>query len=876
MKSLSAALLLTACVALFAVSSASASWVSLGSDQGVAVSVLESTPQRIALEFRVGGFEQQDLVIDGQTYATISLPGEAECLEQGLPELPLVARSVIIPDDRRMDLRVREVEYTDLRGITPAPSKGNLLRTVDPSQIPYTFGAFYGGGDWFPAQDAAQREPYVMRDFRGTTVVVTPFRYQPSSGTLRVATRMVVELVDAGPGGANVFVRNRTLSAVNASFDEVYREHFLNYQARQDKYAAISEAGSMLIICYDAFASAMQPFVDWKNQSGLPTTMVLKSEVGTTYTDIKAYIADQYNQSADPKLAFVLLVGDAGQIPTPTSDGGSADPTYGKIVGTDYYPEVFIGRFSAENIAQVETQVTRSVNYEKEPLLAGDAWYPQGTGIGSAQGAGIGDDGEADYVHIGNIRTDLLNYGYTTVDGIYDPGASASMVAAAVNNGRTIINYCGHGSQIAWSTSGFSSTHVNALTNEHMLPFIISVACVNGQFASGSCFAEAWLRATHNGNPTGGVAAYMSSINQTWAPPMAAQDEVVDLLVQDQARTYGALCFNGSCQMIDEYGSGGAAMFNTWHIFGDPSLRVRTQAPIPILATYADSIPADATTLEVMTDCPGAIFGLADSSVVWGCAVADSSGGATLALLDSLTVGQTLTLTVTGYNRIPHIASITVVEPPTACVLTCEPLAFEVTAEPDSVVSELLHVMCSGGPTDTLGFVLTFRTIGEEEAFLSLDPVAGRVAAGDTADVALTFSSRGLTLGIHGGTIRIQPEVGPATLIPVLLHVGGVAGVEGDRGAPVTVLLDAARPNPFSGSATLRFGLPAAQATELVVFDASGRAIRTLARGMTAAGYHSVQWNGRDEAGRPVPAGVYFARLETDGRRLTRRLLRIH
>ena len=90
----------------------------------------------------------------------------------------------------------------------------------------------------------------------------------------------------------------------------------------------------------------------------------------------------------------------------------------------------------------------RTVNYEKEPLLAGDAWYAKGTGIASNQGPG--DDGEYDNQHIDNIRTKLLNYGYTLVDQIYDPSATAAMVATALNQGRSIINYCGHGIQNGW------------------------------------------------------------------------------------------------------------------------------------------------------------------------------------------------------------------------------------------------------------------------------------------------------------------------------------------------------------------------------------------------------------------------------------------
>src|SRR5690606_27498061 len=46
------------------------------------------------------------------------------------------------------------------------------------------------------------------------------------------------------------------------------------------------------------------------------------------------------------------------------------------------------------------------------------------------------------------------------------------------------------------------------------------------------------------------------------------------LITNEAYVTYGALCYAGSCSMMDDYGSGGVSMFDTWHIFGDPSVRI--------------------------------------------------------------------------------------------------------------------------------------------------------------------------------------------------------------------------------------------------------------------------------------------------------------
>jgi hypothetical protein len=82
---------------------------------------------------------------------------------------------------------------------------------------------------------------------------------------------------------------------------------------------------------------------------------------------------------------------------------------------------------------------------------------------------------------------------------------------------------------------------------------------------------------------------------------------------------------------------------------------------------------------------------------------------------------------------------------------------------------------------------------------------------------------------------------------------------------PARDLLAPNVPNPFNPRTTLRFELTAGATVELAVFDVSGRRIATLAAGHRAAGRHEAVWQGRDDAGRSVPSGVYLARLRVDG-----------
>ena len=661
----------------------------------LAVRLLESSDQRIRLEFEIGGFEKYLVEIDGEPYYRILLGGESNYLEAGLPDLPNICRSVVIPDDAKMKISVLSSEFEEIAGLPVAPSKGNLKRNVNPEEIAFTFGSFYDGVDAWPAEMVTSRAPYILRDYRGLTVVVNPFQYDPATQTLKVYTRMIVELVPDGPGEVNVLTRHHR-DSIDPEFSRIYIDHFANYT--EQRYTSVGEAGGMLVITYDAFNSTMQPFVDWKNQMGVKTTMVDVSAIGNNSTSIKDYIQDYYDTT---NLAYVLLVGDATELAYPTASGGASDPTYALLAGSDSYPDIFVGRFSAQTASQAQTQVDRSVDYEKYPA-AGGAWYHKGMGVASNQGPG--DDNEYDNVHIDNIRADLLGFTYTEVDQIYDPSGTSAQVTSGLNNGRSIINYCGHGSTTSWSSTGFSNTHINALTNDDMLPFIVSVACVNGAFTSTTCFAEAWMRATNGSNPTGAIGIYASSINQDWNPPMAAQDECADLLVADQKRTFGGICFNGSCLMMDEYGSAGVNMYNTWHVFGDPSLRVRTDTPASLTVNHDGTVEQTASSFTV--DVPGvagALCGLYYNGTYHGSAFTNVSGTAVITVEGTLPDNQDIDLTVTYFNSMPYFSTVHVGP---ALYPTCDvnPLEFNVSMGPDETRTEYLTIANNGDVGSVLNY----------------------------------------------------------------------------------------------------------------------------------------------------------------------------
>ncbi len=90
---------------------------------------------------------------------------------------------------------------------------------------------------------------------------------------------------------------------------------------------------------------------------------------------------------------------------------------------------------------------------------------------------------------------------------------------------------------------------------------------------------------------------------------------------------------------------------------------------------------------------------------------------------------------------------------------------------------------------------------------------------------------------------------------------------------PATTMLGSPYPNPFRGSTSLRLALSREGKAKVAVYDLVGRRIRTLVDGVQPAGERTISWDGRDDGGRSVPAGLYLLRFEANGVEQSRRLI---
>lgn len=141
----------------------------------------------------------------------------------------------------------------------------------------------------------------------------------------------------------------------------------------------------------------------------------------------------------------------------------------------------------------------------------------------------------------------------------------------------------------------------------------------------------------------------------------------------------------------------------------------------------------------------------------------------------------------------------------------------------------------------------------------NLVAVIAGTAHTDAAGAPYTYKLS--AVDVHGN------ESPHATFLP-----DNTAGAEG-AAAPRNGLALAGA-NPARGAIALRFRLAVPARATLTILDPSGRRVRTLAGGEFGAGEHDRSWDGRDESGRTVAPGLYFARLDTPAFTATRRIVR--
>lgn len=354
-----------------------------------------------------------------------------------------------------------------------------------------------------------------------------------------------------------------------------------------------------LIIAPSEMITAVRPLAEEYAQAGLRTQIVDVQDVYDEFAGgrpdpraIHDFLAYAYANWTPPAPTYVLLVGDGhydfkgylgNGMPNPIPPylanvdpwilETAADNRFVRLVGDDPLADMLLGRLPVNSPSEAAAVVDKILAYRHMADLS--AWQERVLFVAdNADGAGnfpvLSDEIANDYlppiytadkVYLG------VNYPYE------NPAVTArNAIIGAVNEGRLVVNYIGHGAipyLAAERLLGYE--HVAALSNGPALPLFLSWSCYSGLYAvpnpSSPAIGEVWTRTPANG----AIAAWVpTGLGLAWAHHYMNKG-VFEALFRDDLTTLGLAALAGNLRLYQAAPSMGYQL-DTYVLLGDPAL----------------------------------------------------------------------------------------------------------------------------------------------------------------------------------------------------------------------------------------------------------------------------------------------------------------
>jgi len=867
-------LVLIASVFLVAGAVASAETVALsgaGTPEAVA-RVVSDTPSETVLTFTIDGFVREKETAEGATYDRIILNGRGTTEALGYPELPAVHETVMIPGDRKVRVDLVAWEETTLGGYHVWPFQ--TPATDFDYELPFVReAAYYAGGATYPEAKVELGTPAIFRDIRVIPLSLYPFRWNPATGKLTVATKVTVKLTYYGSDDVNTI---RDTSYRDPEFEPLYRGAVVNYKPgftppRFDNNLTHPE---ILFICYPDYKDEAEVLAEFYNKMGYYTSVVDTGTTGTTKENIKNYIQTVYDAATPAVLKYVLLVGDIDYVAAGYWPGFSmvADYWYSCLNGgqQDPYPDVNVGRYSTKDAAKLTYFITKAIKYQQNPELGGD-WLNKAMLCAHRENAPGKYEGCCE--EVANYNYSLFKPTFIKVYG--SQGMRNSDVSATINAGVNIASYRGHGSETAWTgwntyNEYYTTAEVHALTNGDKTSVWLNICCLNGNFAYGSeCFIESNLNAANKG----GVASNSASDPSYTIPNHDYMKEMYKAVYDQGILNVGRVSNYGNTRLIQIYGPYSTYMKNVYMYMwnGCPFTRMWMKTPsLTLDATHPATFrPGPGIKFKVTVtdegDAPveGALVGLYKKDDIYCAGTTNSSGVVELEPIPRLGTAGIMYVTATKDNHLGYWGQCTVED-------TSDVKITNFSARRAEEGIRLSWNARHDG--ELLGFNLWRKEIAEPEAVSA--------SSGPAATAPRTWVKINAELITGRGPYEYFDGVGPGSYSYRLEAVTAadpifVGPIRVDNQAvPKSFVLNQNYPNPARTTTTIAFGLPVTTSNvALRVYDLAGREIKTVDFGTAEAGVVKFEWNLTDNAGRTVPPGVYLYRLDTPEFAATKRCI---
>ncbi|PLX11206.1 MAG: hypothetical protein C0594_03935, partial [Marinilabiliales bacterium] len=373
--------------------------------------------------------------------------------------------------------------------------------------------------------------------------------------------------------------------------------------------------------------------------------------------------------------------------------------------GSDYIPELYYGRFSAENATELQAILDKTLMNElytwPDDNFLNECVMVAGVDNSYAPRHGNGQIfyGINEYFNLDNGYTNVYTFLYGAVAHPYQIMSSASAdasdsIISKISNGVGFANYTAHCSENGWADPSFSRSDIDGLANTNEYPVMIGNCCLSNKFNTNDAFGEMLLYAENKG-----AVGYIGGSNNTlwdedfyWSVGVNSLD-ITSANAENHAFsntgpgaydgiwhmngeaesdwfvTTRAMLHTGNLSVESSGSSNNKYYWEIYHLMGDPSLMPYFTKADPMTVSYINPLPIGTTNLVVNTE-PYAYVAISKDGVLLDAQYTGSGSSATLNF-SALSTPGTADIVVTKQNKQPYIGTINVIDSSNQYDLMC-------------------------------------------------------------------------------------------------------------------------------------------------------------------------------------------------------------
>jgi len=515
----------------------------------------------INYEFSDLSISTESLTIEGSDFIRTKLVGandyEAILFELGMPEIPVIRFyapqgevEVILGDEKDFGQpkRLASNLVPNLESLEKIPgSKRKLVMNK----------SFQKSNAFYPAKKYEISNGGTTNGKQEQLITVYPLSWNPLTKTIKLVNNFQVIVKTLG--------QDQTKSLESETIAFVIGGQFKN---------------SPSIARYEIF----------KKQLGFNVVRIIVEGSVNTPEAIRTKLQELLKSTT---LKYALIFGDAEHVPAKKSSiiSGVTDHFYAAIDTNNYAqdingPDIGVGRVTIKNETELNNVVEKFIKYQTTNSTS-DEWLSNASFLATNDRYTVA---EGSHNHV--IDTYMTNHGYSGIfPNANQPGGDKlyaityrvknEQVVSAIKAGRSIIDYSGHGATTFWDAPRVTQANVRNMDHSDALPFVISNACITGQFTVNESFAETWIK-----HPNGAIMFWGSMDSTYWDEDDFLERDTFKGIFELKKETFSEITHYGLKELWRRYnGQNRAAYYwETYLTFGDPSIKLKLNGNQDFLA----------------------------------------------------------------------------------------------------------------------------------------------------------------------------------------------------------------------------------------------------------------------------------------------------